>query len=127
MSEHDIVAQWAQKAAEDLGNAQFLYENRWPRPLELVCYLCQQSAEKALKAYIIHNGEMPPYTHDLGALNRLCSQFFANFSDILADCLDLYPYAAQTRYPSAIEITEEETHSALHKAKCILNFCTEHI
>ncbi|MDR2620378.1 MAG: HEPN domain-containing protein [Propionibacteriaceae bacterium] len=123
MSENDIAAQWLQKSAEDLENADFLFANKRPRPLELVCYLCAQSAEKALKAYIIQNGETPPYTHDLGALCRICIKYSNDFTTIVDDCLDITPYAVQTRYPSDIDIEESETQTALQKATTILNFC----
>jgi HEPN domain-containing protein len=123
MSELDIVARWLQKAADDLDNAKFMYENKRPRPLELVCYLCSQSAEKALKAYIILKGETPPYTHDLSALCRICIKYSDDFSDIVDDCLDIMPYAVQTRYPNNIEVEEPETQSALHKATKIFGFC----
>ncbi|MDR2615225.1 MAG: HEPN domain-containing protein [Oscillospiraceae bacterium] len=123
MSEYDIVKRWVQKAEDDLDNAIFMFENKWPRPLELVCYLCAQSAEKALKACIIQNGETPPYTHDLGSLCRMCVKHLPEFSDIVDDCLDIAPYAVQTRYPNNIEIEEAETQSALRKAERILDFC----
>jgi HEPN domain-containing protein len=122
MSEYDIVAHWLQKADDDLDNAKFMYENKWPRPLEFVCYLCSQSAEKALKAYIISKGETPPYTHDLGALCRICIKYSADFLDIVDDCLDITPYAVQTRYPNNIEIEEAETQSALRKTAKIFDF-----
>jgi HEPN domain-containing protein len=127
MSEHDIAARWLQKAVDDLDNATFLFENKWPRPLELVCYLCSQSAEKALKSYIIQKGETPPYTHDLGTLCRICIAYSSDFSDVVDDCLDITPYAVQTRYPNDIELVETETQLALRKAARIFDFCKSHM
>jgi len=50
------VKQWIDYAAQDLGVARHLFENYHPKPLEIVCYHCQQSAEKAIKAVIVSNG-----------------------------------------------------------------------
>ena len=47
------VKQWLDYAAQDLGVARHLFENYHPKPLEIVCYHCQQSAEKAIKAVIV--------------------------------------------------------------------------
>jgi len=35
----------------DLGTAEYL-QNMSPLPLEIICYHCQQSAEKYLKGYL---------------------------------------------------------------------------
>ena len=48
------VKQWLDYAAQDLGVAWHLFENYHPKPLEIVCYHCQQSAEKAIKAATIY-------------------------------------------------------------------------
>ena len=123
MDNHGIVAQWIGKASDDLDNVKFLYENKWPRPLELVCYLCQQSGEKALKAYVLFNGEEPPYTHDLGVLFQLSAMHTDSFAPIVKDSLRLTSYASQMRYPNNIEIEEHEAESALVKAGRILSLC----
>ncbi|MBN2050303.1 MAG: HEPN domain-containing protein [Spirochaetales bacterium] len=39
-----------------------------PGPLEIICFHCQQAAEKALKAYLAYNEIRPPKTHDLDEL-----------------------------------------------------------
>ena len=125
MDSHDIVTQWIAKSTDDLDNAKFLCENKWPRPLELVCYLCQQSGEKALKAYIIYNDEEPPYTHDLGMLFQICAKFTDRLTSIVNDSLRLTSYSSQTRYPNDVEIEEHETEFALKQAEIILSLCTE--
>jgi len=114
------IAQWLEIAAGDLDNAQFLYERRWPRPLELICFLCQQCAEKALKAYWIFHGVEPPRTHDVALLCEKCAEYSDVFQPWVAACQQLTPYAVQVRYPQEIEIIEEETVSALQKAELIL-------
>lgn len=39
-------------AVIDLRVAKHLEETYRPKPLEIICYLCQQAAEKAIKALI---------------------------------------------------------------------------
>ena len=41
--------QWLDMADMDLGVAKYLMENYYPKPLEIICYHCQQAAEKPLK------------------------------------------------------------------------------
>ena len=91
------VAQWLKKAADDIGNAEFLYEKRWPRPLELICFLCQQCAEKALKAYLIHCGIEPSRTHDVVQLSESCAAHNDEFLKFAEAGKQLTPYAVQPR------------------------------
>ena len=48
-----VFHEWLSFAETDLGVARHLYESYHPKPLEIICYHCQQSAEKAIKAVII--------------------------------------------------------------------------
>ena len=47
---------WLSFAKTDLGVANYLNENYHPKPLEIICYHCQQAAEKAIKALIVACG-----------------------------------------------------------------------
>lgn len=48
--------EWYDMAVMDLGVAKHLDASYYPKPLEIICYHCQQAAEKAVKALIIHYG-----------------------------------------------------------------------
>lgn len=50
------VKEWYEMAAIDLGVAKHLDATSYPKPLEIVCYHCQQSAEKAIKTLIMSYG-----------------------------------------------------------------------
>ncbi len=67
-------------------------------PFDIVCFHAQQCAEKALKALLVHQGDVPPRTHDLVELLNLVRQ-----SDGIgiqaSDCGALTPYAVVTRHP----------------------------
>lgn len=121
------VAQWLEIANGDMGIAQFLFDNRWPRPLEYVCYLSQQCGEKALKAYLIHCGVEFPFTHDLRRLCKICMKHSDAFGGLYEFCAALTPYAVDTKYPSKLELDEAMAVSALRKAEAILETVTSEI
>lgn len=50
--------EWISRAYSDRDSALFLYENMYPKPLEVICYLCQQASEKALKS-LLFVSELP--------------------------------------------------------------------
>jgi HEPN domain-containing protein len=56
MNELNIVNEWLQISYEDYDTAKYLYDTKQKKPFEIICYHCQQSAEKSLKAYICANG-----------------------------------------------------------------------
>ena len=73
MYEHDIVAEWLQVAYDDYDTALYLAQKPHRKPLEIICYHCQQSVEKSLKAFLCASGVEIPRTHE----NRCCLQIVA--------------------------------------------------
>ena len=41
-------------AQTDFGVAKHLEANYYPKPLEIICYHCQQAVEKGIKALIVN-------------------------------------------------------------------------
>ncbi|BAZ81238.1 HEPN domain-containing protein [Sphaerospermopsis kisseleviana CS-549] len=72
------VRQWIIKSQRDIKVARILIENEVSL-LDAVVYHCQQSAEKALKAYLTYQDLVFKKTHDLGVLVEMCSVFFNDF------------------------------------------------
>ncbi|MCZ6676164.1 MAG: HEPN domain-containing protein [Candidatus Poribacteria bacterium] len=60
-----LVDEWIEKAEADFKGAVALNRRRKDPLPDLVCYHCQQSAEKYLKAFLIAQGITPPRIHDL--------------------------------------------------------------
>lgn len=118
------VKQWIEMAELDYGVAKHLYETYYPKPLEIICYHCQQAAEKALKAVIIASGAQGgmPKSHDLSfLLNQIKNQVaveerFYDYAD------ELTPYGVAVRYPSELFLEERHAVDALKMAKEILDF-----
>lgn len=65
--------EWLEFAAMDLDSAQFLLGMR-PVPVEIICYHCEQAAEKLLKAVLVAADVEPPKTHDLIQLCKKCAE-----------------------------------------------------
>ena len=116
MTKLELVEKWFKRAQSDLITAFHMYEDVYPKELNISCYHSQQAVEKALKAYLLFQDVEPPYTHDLRMLCQLCIKCDAAFSEYLDDCDDLTGYATITRYPDDFEATEQETHQAIDKA-----------
>jgi HEPN domain-containing protein len=121
MDELEYALEWLSFAETDLGSAEYL-QGRRPLPAEVICYLCQQSAEKSLKGFLALQGIQPPRIHKLDELCRLCLTYRPAFQDILTPCNLLNRYGVQPRYPREITIAPEDMSDALKYAKIILNF-----
>jgi HEPN domain-containing protein len=125
MNEHDIVAEWLQIAYDDYDSAIYLFQKPHRKPHEIICYHCQQSAEKALKAFLCANDVDVPKTHETGILCRLCIDLDSSFSRFLEACEELAIFATETRYPIRIEIDEATVVRNLRQAFEIYNFVTK--
>jgi len=99
MSEHDIIREWLKIAYDDYDSALYLFENKIPKPLEIICYHCQQAVEKSLKAFLCANGIDIPKTHDAGLLCQRCTELDAKFTDFQEACDEMVVYAAQQQQP----------------------------
>jgi HEPN domain-containing protein len=113
------LKQWFSLADDDLKSAEYLATMRYPRPEEIICFHCQQSAEKYLKGFLFQNNVEFPKTHDLVKLLELCEDVDARFSTILPKCNTLNRYSVVPRYPDELEIIPEDTANALQYAKDI--------
>lgn len=105
----------------DLNSAEYLL-NMHPVPVEIICYHCQQSAEKHLKGYLVLCGMNPPKIHDLDELCKLCSKYSDTFKNIADECSDLTVYGVQARYPIELMLEEQDMRQALNSAKVIRDF-----
>ena len=116
------VIKWIRFAQMDYDTAVNMVNLHNPIPIEIVCYHCQQSVEKILKAYAIANEEKLIRTHDLSILLNQCRQYSPEFFDYTKACITLTMYSSFSRYPSSVEITEQQMRQALTGAVSILEF-----
>lgn len=97
-SHRELVRSWLEKARHDLETARCVIEHETPIT-DTDVYHCQQAAEKALKAVMIHHGQPVFKTHDLMALTTHCAKIDPDFKDWVDAAAILTPYATHYRYP----------------------------
>ena len=119
-----VTKEWYNMALMDLGVSKHLDETYHPKPLEIICYHCQQAAEKAIKALIMYyggEGGMPKF-HDLSfLLNQIKNRVF--IEDKYYDYADtLTPYGVSVRYPNELYLEERHAKEALDYSGEILSW-----
>lgn len=72
----DTQETWVRKAEADYKAARKLLGDLEPDSADIVCYHCQQSVEKLLKALAVQTGIAPPKVHDLVQLAHLIRDSF---------------------------------------------------
>ncbi len=110
------------KIAEgDLKSAMVLAAAKEGRP-ENICFIAQQTVEKAIKAVLCHLGQNVPLTHDLAALlSVLPNDIVQPNSGGAAEGLS--EYATVRRYEEGfVKLTTAEISAALKLAEIFLNW-----
>lgn len=116
----NYIRRWLELAEGDWKSANHLL-TLYPHQLEVICYLCEQSAEKLLKGFLVPYTEDIPRTHDLMKLCRLCEEQDADFGELYDQCARLMPYGVQVRYPNNTELYEEDMLMALKDVTKIMD------
>jgi HEPN domain-containing protein len=109
------TAEWVEKAEEDWRSASVLAVLK-PPPRDVVCFHCQQTAEKYLKALLQDLGVAVPRTHDLADLVDLLLPHDATLLSIRRSAASLTKYAVEHRYPRKQAITRQ-MNAALRNAE----------
>ncbi|MCI0640943.1 MAG: HEPN domain-containing protein [Gemmataceae bacterium] len=109
------TAKWVRKAEEDWEGAQELAAR--PSSLrDLVCFHCQQSAEKYFKAQLQEKGAAIPKIHDLEELLDLLLPHDASLAPLRRGLASLSRYAVDYRYPGE-RATTRHMKAALRHAE----------
>ena len=117
-----VVRRWIEKASRDLRTAQIMLGVA-DVPTDVVCFHCQQGAEKALKGFLASVGQDVPRTHDLTELLTLCRQHDERFGPLEERAMALADYAVEVRYiDDWRDIPLDEAIAALGMAAEIMNF-----
>lgn len=109
---------WIARAEQDRSAAKRLFT---PGCIEcsVIASLCQQAAEKMLKAFLVHRGVEPERTHDLRLLLALCGGLDPRFL-AMADVVEpLNQYAIAARYPGPPEPSASEIVSAMEAVEMV--------
>jgi len=119
-----LLRSWLTKAASDLRGARILGSADDP-PLDTAIYHCQQTAEKAVKAFLVSKELSPEKTHDIRKLTLAAAAHEPRFNELLDMAAALTPYAWEFRYPDDLAETyptREEFDEALQYAQAIYDF-----
>jgi len=90
---------WLFTAEENLESAKTIRTNKvypW------TCYIAQQAAETALKAYLIFQGEELPRIHLVKELLENCGKYDKDFIANIDEYKELDAYYIPTRYPNGL-------------------------
>jgi len=89
---------WLEQADAEFQDAELLKQSE---RYYLALFLCQQSAEKALKAFIYLHEEEPIFTHSVANLLRIAANIDEDFT-AHRDAKRLDDYYIPTRYPNGL-------------------------
>jgi HEPN domain-containing protein len=113
--------EWVQKADNDLIAAHKLFRSRTKPLYDVVCFHCQQCAEKYLKAFLQERETPIPKIHNLIELLDLCKKLDISFELLRADLKLIDQYSVQVRYPG-MSAEKNEAKAALKAAQTVKAF-----
>jgi HEPN domain-containing protein len=117
----EYISKWLIKADHDFTIAGKELKSENP-VTDGICFHCQQTAEKYLKAYLISRGNNPDKTHNIENLLTECIRFDEGF-DSLKECIVLTEYGVGLRYPDDFYIPDlQEAREAFILAERIKTF-----
>ncbi|PYM61286.1 MAG: DNA-binding protein [Candidatus Rokuibacteriota bacterium] len=90
---------WLRQAERDLDDAEY---NLAGDRHSLVCFLCQQAAEKALKAVLYAQGAEQVLGHSVAELAGACAEVDRAFEPLARKAAPLDQYYVPTRYPNSL-------------------------
>ncbi len=90
---------WLEQARRDLDDARYAADGeRW----NLACFLSQQAAEKALKAYLYAMGVESAWGHSVSELCNAAAAHDSAFERLGKEAAALDQYYVPTRYPNGL-------------------------
>jgi HEPN domain-containing protein len=107
----EVVQEWLHKADKDFNTAKRLLGLKDPDTYDTVCFLCQQSVEKLMKALLLSYGKPFPKTHNLEDLGRLLAEVKPHWQVNMDDLLFLTRGAVEFRYPGEEAYQEDAEES----------------
>ena len=114
------ASRWLEQATEDYRSAEVLLE---AGRHYMVCFVSQQIAEKALKAYLYAQGRDWVFGHSVSKLCLSCAEGEDAFVALHREIKNLDQYYIEARYPNGLPesipaefYNEEDAHTALGMA-----------
>jgi len=120
------VDRWLQQAEYDIESARIVIEHglySW------ACFMCQQSSEKAVNAFLYSNNVEEVWGHSLADLCEDAKDFDPSFEMIKSIAILLDKYYFSTRYPSYLPggnsinaYSKDEALKAIEISQEVLSF-----
>ena len=98
----ETTAAWIAKAESDFAGARLVLEHGEEHIADIICFHCQQCAEKYLKGFLNEQDVEFPREHVLIPLLELCVALDASFNPLQPMLNGLNAYAVTIRYPGAV-------------------------
>lgn len=119
-------ARWIRQAEQDLSDAQFLKEGKRHN---VACFMGQQAGEKAVKAYLYHQGAEDVWGNALADLCEDAKLLNMMFDVIKSMAILLDKYHDVTRYPHLLPggipseaYDAEDSERAIYLAQEVISF-----
>lgn len=107
-----------------LTTAKHVAETQYPTPYEVVCFMCAQAAEDAVKGVIIKLDIEAPKTHMIDQLLDILTDLGIEVpEELFRQASDLSPFTTKMRYPSPIPVEKHHMDYALKCAVSIYSWC----
>lgn len=134
MDQENEYKAWLVYSKMDYNCAVYLNEApMYPRPLNIICYHCQQAAEKAAKALIVYYGSPG------GMAKKHSVEFQFNQiknilkqdkgidvpEEIITKSAEISMFASEPRYPNELMVDEQDVNRALRDSKMIMDWVIE--
>jgi len=113
--------EWINIAKTDLAVATHLYKVFRPLPENTICWLCQQSVEKSLKAILAYHDAKIKKIHDIGLILKETTKLepSVDLDDKIAAKITVF--AVESRYPDNVfDFTKEDAELGLKYAQRML-------
>lgn len=120
--EKDVVPEWMKYASDDLSTAKYLLKGK---KYKEASFFCQQCAEKALKALLLHRKRELIKVHDLVKLARELGLD----ESMIKDCEKLTYVYVDSRYPDTgtKSYTRKETLEDIKIAEGVLKWVRKNL
>lgn len=116
-----LTVEWVEKAEDDFRSAQHLRQSKTGLH-DQVCFHCQQSAEKYLKAVVQEDGKTVFRTHNLETVLASLLPQHPFLRGLRRGLKTLSRYAVELRYPGK-SATKRQAQAALRWAARVRDAC----
>ncbi|NSW76891.1 MAG: HEPN domain-containing protein [Candidatus Atribacteria bacterium] len=117
---------WFRQAEQDLKDAEYLEAGE---RFHLACFMSQQAAEKAIKAFLYAHGAEFVWGHSVAELCEDAKDFDPSFAEVVSLGGALDKYYVPTRYPNGLPggipaeaYTGDDARMAISLARQVLEF-----